>query len=93
MCERDLGVLMSADLRPRAQCVQARNRANRVLDFISRSVNNRAELILKLYLALVNPHLGYAVQFWSPYKRMNIKMFESVQRRMTKTIQGLRNSP
>ena len=91
-CERDLGVLVSSDLRPRAQCVQARNRANRVLGFISRSVSNRsADVILKLYLALVRPHLDYAVQFWSPYYRMDIKMLESVQRRMTKMIQGIRN--
>ncbi len=27
-CERDLGVLVSADLLPRAHCIQARNRAN-----------------------------------------------------------------
>ena len=93
-CERDLGVLVSSDLRPRAQCVQARNRANRVLGFISRSVSNRSpEVILKLYLALVRPHLDYAVQFWSPFYRMDIKMLESVQRRMTKMIQGLRNIP
>ena len=93
-CERDLGFLVSSDLHPRAQCTQARNRANRVLGFISRSVSNRsAEVFLKLYLALVRPHLDYAVQFWSPYYRMDIKMLESVQRRMTKMIQGLRNLP
>ncbi len=26
-CERDLGVLVSSDLRPRNQCIQAKNRA------------------------------------------------------------------
>ncbi len=40
--ERDLGVLESADLRPRTQCIPAKNRANRVLGFISRSVSNRS---------------------------------------------------
>ena len=93
-CERDLGVRVSSDLRSRNQCLQAKNRANRVLGFISRSVSNRsAEVILKLYLALVRPHLDYAVQFWSPCYRMDINMLESVQRRMTKKIQGLRNLP
>ncbi len=48
-CERDLGVLVSSDLRPRNQCIQAKNRANRVLGFITRSVSNRsADVILKL---------------------------------------------
>ena len=92
--ERDLGVRVSANLRHRQQCIEVRNRANRVLGFISRSVSNRsAEVILKLYLALVRPHLDYAVQFWSPYYRMEINSLESVQRRMTKMIQGLRNLP
>ncbi len=37
-CERDLGVIVSADLRPREQCLQARNRAYRVLGFVCRSL-------------------------------------------------------
>ena len=90
--EKDLGVRVSPDLRPRKQCIEARNRANRVLGFITRSVKSRsAEVILKLYLALVRPHLDYAVQFWSPYYRMDIVLLEKVQRRMTKMIQGMRN--
>ncbi|ORD92985.1 hypothetical protein ECANGB1_2036 [Enterospora canceri] len=91
-CERDLGVQVSSDLRPRKQCIEARNRANRLLGFITRSIKSRsAEVILKLYLALVRPHLDYAVQFWSPYYRMDIILLESVQRRMTKMIEGIRN--
>ena len=71
-CERDLGVQVSSDLRPRKQCIEARNRINRC-GFIGRSVKNRsAEVILKLYLALVRPHFDYAVQFWSPYYKMDI---------------------
>ncbi len=93
-CEKGLGVLVSSDLCSRNQCIQAKNRANRVLGFITRSVSNRsADVILKLYLALVRPHLDYAVQFWSPYYRTDINRLESVQRRMTKMIQGLRTLP
>ena len=92
--ERDLGVVVSTDLRPRQHCVAARNRANRVLGFIARSVKSRStKVILKLYLALVRPHLDYAAQFWSPYYRMDIGLLESVQRRMTKMIEGMRNFP
>ncbi len=58
----EVGVLVSSDLRPRNQCMQAKSRANRVLGFITRSVSNRsADVMLKLYLALVRPHLDYAV--------------------------------
>ena len=46
--EKDLGVLVSHDLRPRQQCISARNRANRVLGFIARRVSNRTpEVILR----------------------------------------------
>ena len=33
-CERDLGVLVSSDLRSRKQCIEARNRANSVLELL-----------------------------------------------------------
>ena len=86
-CEKDLGVIVSKDLKPRQQCISARNKANRILGFISRSVSNRTtKVILQLYLALVRPHLDYAVQFWCPYYRMDIDSIEKVQRRMTKMI-------
>ena len=91
---RYLGVQVSSDLCPKEQCFIARNRANKILGFIGRCVTNRtSEVILRLYLALVRPHLDYAVQFWSPYYRKDIDSLEAVQRRMTKMIQGLRNLP
>ena len=56
----------NGQLRPRKQCIGARNRAIWVLGFIARSVKSKnAEFILKLYLALVRPHLDYTMQFWS----------------------------
>ena len=58
--------------------LKGRNRANRLLGFIASIKSRRAEVILK-YLALVRPHLDYEVQFWS------------LQRRMTKMIEGIRN--
>ena len=89
-CERDLGVQVSLDLRPRKQCIEVRNMANRLLGFITRSIKSRSvEVILKLYLVLVRPHLDYAMQFWSLYYR--IILLESVQRRMTKMIEGIHN--
>ena len=84
--------MVNQNLRSREQCINATNRTNRVLGFITRSVSNRsADVILKLYLALVKPHLDYAVQFWSLYHRMSIDKLETVQRSMTKMIQGIRN--
>ena len=44
--EKDLGELVSQDLRPREQCISARNRANRVLGFIAGSVSNRSAVVI-----------------------------------------------
>jgi hypothetical protein len=91
-CERDLGVMISKNLKQKDQCINVRNKANRTLGFINRSVSNKTPgVVLKLYLALVRPHLDYAVQFWSPYYRMDINSLERVQRRMTKLIPQIRN--
>ncbi|KAK8747068.1 hypothetical protein OTU49_016973, partial [Cherax quadricarinatus] len=93
-CEKDLGVMVSSNLKPRQQCLSVRNKANRLLGFISRSVSNRSpEVILQLYTSLVRPHLDYAAQFWSPYYRMDINSLENIQRRMTKLIHSIRNLP
>ena len=82
---------MSQALRPIEQCIIVRNRSNRVRDFITRSMCNKSDVILKLYLALLKLHLDHAVQFWSQYYRMDIVKLEAVQRRKTKIIQRIRN--
>ena len=50
-----------------------------------------ADVILRLYLALVRPHSVYAMQFLSPYYEMDIVKLEAVHRRMTKMIQEIKN--
>ena len=76
-----MGVQVSSDLRPRKQCIEARNQADRLLGFITKSIKSRsAEVILKLYLALIRPHLDYAVQFWSPYNKMDIILLVSAEK-------------
>ena len=46
-CERDLDVQVSSDLRPRKQCIEARNRANRVLGFIVLTSSTSASVNLR----------------------------------------------
>ena len=77
--EKDLGVIVTGDLKSKQQCIAACNKANRMLGFINRSVHFRnQEVILKLYLSLVRPHLDYGVQFWCPHYRMDIDRLEKV---------------
>ena len=41
---------------------------------------SNAEVMLKLYLTIVRPHLDYAAQVWHPYQAKNITALENVQK-------------
>ena len=47
--ERDLGVLMSKDLKFSRECLMASNKANSMLGIINRGVPYKSEVISKLY--------------------------------------------
>ena len=92
--ERDLGVLISKDLKPSLQCKEVIKTANKLIGFIGRTFEHKSEKVIRtLYNSLVRPHLEYCVQFWSPYYRKDIDKLERVQRRVTKMIPRLRNKP
>ena len=92
--EKDLGVIVSSDLKNHSQCAEQCKKANRILGFISRNFEYKSkDIILPLYKSLVRPQLEYAVQFWSPYLNKDIELLERVQRRATKMIPNLRNMP
>ena len=61
--EKDLGVLVTDDLKWENQCVATVKQANKVLGMIKRSLTDRTkETIMALYKPLVRPHLEYCVQ-------------------------------
>jgi ribonucleases P/MRP protein subunit RPP40 len=94
MVERDLGVLISNDLKSYAQSKKAAAKANSVLGQLKRSIIKFDKFTLKtLYTAIVRPHLEYASSAWSPYRSKDIKMLETIQRRATKLVPELRNKP
>ena len=51
-----------------------------------------ADVIKKLHVNLVRPHLGYASQVWSPHQAYLSDTVEAVQRRATKLMVGNRIS-
>ena len=82
--ERDLGVIISNDLKTHSQCVKAKNKAEKMLGIIKRNVSYKSkEVVTKLYNSYVRPHLEYCIQAWNSYHKGDIDMLEKVQRRAT----------
>jgi len=79
--EKDLGVIISGNLKWEKECSKAVKKANRMLGMTKRIFSDRSkEMIISLYKSLVKPHLEYCSQIWSPYYKKDIKLIEGVQR-------------
>jgi len=89
--EKDLGIIVSSDLKVSPQCVKAVKNANKVLGCIKRTIEIRDKnIIMDLYKALVRPHLEFCMSAWRPHYVKDIQLLEGVQRRATKLISELR---
>ena len=85
--ERDLGVLISDDLKVSSQCAQAYAKANRMLGLVKRAIiNKEPEIMVRLYKTLVRPHVEYCTAVWSPHYQKDKELIEKIQHRFTKMI-------
>jgi hypothetical protein len=90
--ERDLGIIITNNLKWRCQTQKAANKANAVLGVLKRTFSHWTPETLKtLYVSFVRPHLEYASSAWSPHQKQDIATLENVQRRATKLIPSLKN--
>ena len=90
-CARDLGVIVSSDLKWTVQVKSACARANQVLGILKRTFSSReVGLWLRLYISLVRPHLDFGVQVWCPSKKADVSALKKVQQRATKILLLLR---
>ena len=88
---KDLGVIVSQNLKFSQQCNEAAKKANRMLGFINRNFTFKSrKIIVPLYKNLVLPYLEYAIQFWDPHLNKDKNKLEAVQRRATKMIPSIR---
>ena len=89
--EKDLGVIISNDLKVSKQCDKAASKGNQILGLIKRTVISRKKkVILNLYRTLVRPHLEYCIQAWRPHLVKDIEKLEKVQRRATRMMEECR---
>ena len=91
--EKDLGVLVSNDLKPSKHVAEVAARANNIVGLIRRNFDYLdAETVVTLHCTLIRPILEYAVQSWCPYLVKDIEELEKVQHRMTKLVPGLQEN-
>src|SRR5664279_504397 len=90
--ERDLGIVISKDLKSASQWQVSYARASRMLGMIRRNIEYKNKSILvKLYKLLVRPLLEYCTQAWSPYYCKDKLLLERVQHRFTRMIPGFKS--
>ena len=90
--EKDLGVIVDADLSFEDHITAKVKKANQIMGLIRRSFAYLDEKsFVKLYTALVRPHLEYAQSVWSPHLKRFTDLIENVQIRATKLVDHLGN--
>jgi len=62
--EKDLGIIITKDLKVSQQCKQAYAKASRMLGLINRSIKHKdRDILLSLYKSLIRPHLEYCIRY------------------------------
>ena len=88
--KKDVGVAVTADLKPSAQCARAARTAAAVLGQITRTFHYRdRNIFVRLYKQYVLPHLDFSSAAWSPWTIGDIETLEKVQKRAVAMISGL----
>ena len=90
--QKDLGVMISNDLKSESQVIYCVKRANQKLSMIKHTFSYiDEEVFLLLYKVFVRPILEYCQTTWAPYLQKDINMIENVQRRATKLVKSIKD--
>ena len=88
--EKDLGVYVDSELRFDEHISTKVKKANQLVGLIRRSFDYLdGKTFVKLYTALVRPHLEYAQCVWSPHLKKYQHIIEKVQMRATKLVDNM----
>lgn len=85
---RDLGVIMTSDLRFSEHIAKMVNKAYGTLGFITRTCKlfHDPVTFITLYKSLVRSKLEFASPVWSPHSALFIEMIEKIQKRFLRTL-------
>ena len=93
-CVKDLGVYVSDDLNFSVHVDRIVAKAHRMGALVYRSFKCRdRNFLVQMFVTFVRPMLEYNTTVWSPYQLVQIKKLERVQRRFSKRIPGLQDTP
>ena len=92
MRERDLGIIITPDMKWHDQVMSASSKASQMLGALKKSFRTRDESVWKkLISTYIRPQVEFAVPVWNPYQRGDIRVVERVMRRASKVPGNLRN--
>ena len=92
--EKDIGVTFDAKLNFDKHISNIVGKANQMTGLLKRSFQFLdRDMFLKLYKAIVRPHLEYANVIWHPLFKRQLHSLESVQRRATKILNTIKDLP
>ena len=85
--EKDLGVIISKDLKSENHITECVKKANKMLGMIKRTFSFMDKnMLVQLIKTFIRPHLEYGQQASSPYLQKDVNKLEGVQRRATKLL-------
>ncbi|KAK2705266.1 hypothetical protein QYM36_017344 [Artemia franciscana] len=92
--EKDLGVILSLDLKPEKHISLVVHKASNTLWLLSHSLRHLdIHLKISAYTSYIRPQLEYATVISSPYLKKDIDRIEQVQKCFVKGREGYRNLP
>ena len=92
--EKDLGVTFDDNLNFKIHIRNITAKANSRVGLIKRSfLHLSIDSFIPLFKALIRPLLEYCSNIWFPVTQLEINEIEKVQRRATKLIPSLKNTP
>jgi len=78
--EKDLGVVITKDLKVSQQCAATYSKANRMLGVMNRTISYEStDIMLRLYKSVVRPHLKFCTAAWSPHYAKDKALIERIQ--------------